>query len=415
MTQISPMKHSLQLISIIALNLFVFSGAHGQIWSAQTSNTNIDLHDINFFDDNTGYAFGDTLSTVVKTTNAGDLWSGLNPVFTDVELLSSAFLGSNSAVIAVGTHDVLGGKGVVIKTSNGGSSWTTDTSIVEKLFDVSFASSTDGWISGENGYIAHTTNGGTTWTQLTTGTGEDIFSIDFVDANEGWGVGTVDSQAMILHTTNAGTNWTQQNSGVVEPLHSVFFVNNTTGWAVGANGAIIATTDGGANWSLQTSGVLNVLFDVYFLDVLKGWAVGGAGTVLKTTDGGTNWTQELSGTTTDIHSITMRNENLGWLCGDGGEIRMYGLDPTAINEVNKWRVDVAVYPNPANDWLSIDIKNAEGDWSYALYDILGKLVVEHKSNQTKMLFNRNEIIDGLYFLKISNSEGIAYTEKVIFN
>ncbi|MBL4578735.1 MAG: T9SS type A sorting domain-containing protein [Flavobacteriales bacterium] len=111
----------------------------------------------------------------------------------------------------------------------------------------------------------------------------------------------------------------------------------------------------------------------------------------------------------------MRNENLGWFCGNGGEIRMYGLDPTDINEVDKWRADVAVYPNPANDWLSIEIKNVEGDWSYALYDILGKLVMENKINQTKLVLNRNELIDGLYFLKISNGKGGVYTEKVIFN
>lgn len=405
----------IKLCLSVYLLFFLCTTINAQTWWPQTSTTTVKLYNINFFDNNLGYAFGDTLSTMVKTTNSGAIWTGLSPAFTNADLRSSSFLNSNT-VVAVGIHDVVGGKGVVMKTSNGGVSWSADTSIAEQLFDVSFANSTDGWISGENGYIARTTNGGTNWLQLTTGTGEDIFSVYFVNANEGWAVGTVNVNAVILHTTNAGTNWTPQNSGLLSQLSSVFFINNSTGWAVGAGGNIIATTDSGTTWTPQTSGITNDLFDVYFLDTNKGWAVGGAGTVLKTTNGGINWTLETSGTTTDINSITMRNDSLGWFCGDGGEIRVYAMNPPlAINEIDKWNIDIEVYPNPSNEWLRIDLKNYNKDWSFALYDITGRLVLDkNQINENSIVIKKNRITSGQYLLKVVNTQGQIHTEKIIF-
>ena len=407
------MRLSRRLLFPVALQLIAVNVIIAQTWSAQTSNTPEKLQSIAFFDNNTGFAFGDTLSRIMKTTNGGGAWTASSPVFTRGNLRSSAFLSSGS-IVAVGVHDVVAGKGLVMKTTNGGTSWSADTTLPEDLFDVSFANSTDGWISGENGYIARTTNGGTNWTQLTTGTGEDIFSVYFTDANEGWGVGTVDINAVILHSTNTGTNWTMQTSGVTEPLFSVFFANNTTGWAVGANGTIIATTDGGANWLPQTSGVLNVLFDVYFLDALKGWAVGSGGTVLKTTDGGVTWVQETSGTGTDIHSINMRAENLGWFCSDGGVIHVYGMSPSAITELSDWRESISIYPNPATDRLGIDVGNYNKDWSFTLYDVVGRLVAEESRVEGNKYFIEQAVPPGIYLLRISNDVGQEYTEKIIF-
>ena len=401
------------LISFLLFCLYSTKETFAQTWWAQNSNTIENLQNIAFFDNNTGYAFGDTLSTIVKTTNQGSSWTALSPVFTRGSLRSGAFLSSGS-IVAVGVHDVLNGKGLVMKTVNGGASWSADTTLPEDLFDVYFANSTDGWISGENGYIARTTDGGTNLTQLTTGTGEDIFSIHFINANEGWAVGTVDIKAVILHTTNAGTNWTSQASGVPSQLFSVFFVNSSTGWAVGAGGHIIATTDSGTTWTAQTSNAVNDLFDVYFLDANNGWVVGGGGTVLKTTDGGANWALELSNTNTDISSITMKNSTLGWFCGDGGEIRFYGMSPAAINEVNDWKENINIYPNPTKGQLSINVGNYGKDWSFVLYDVIGRLVAEKNRIKESRYFIEVNVPPGMYLLKISNNVDRAYTEKIIF-
>ncbi|PCJ80306.1 MAG: hypothetical protein COA57_15065 [Flavobacteriales bacterium] len=386
--------------------LTVAGAVQAQSWWAQTSNTTEDLMNINFYNNNTGMAFGDTLSTMVKTSNQGVLWSELSPVFTAGELLSSSYLDANT-IIAVGVHDISGGDGLVMKSANGGSTWTTDTNIPEKLFDVDFATSTNGWISGENGYIARTTDGGTSWQQQTTATGEDIFSIDFVDANEGWAVGTVDSIAVILHTTNAGTNWTMQVSGVNEPLFSVFFVDNMNGWAVGANGTIIATTDGGTTWAPQTSGVLNDLFSVSFVSASHAWAVGSSGTILRTTDSGNTWTSQTSTVTGDINSIKMLTVNTGWFCGKNGQIYYYGF-PTEIPESNISNINFKIYPNPNDGNFELRIENEElRNAEVTIYNVLGERVYETyvRYQVSGIRIDISSLPKGVYFLQLKTAAG----------
>ena len=54
----------------------------------------------------------------------------------------------------------------------------------------------DGWIVGDQGVILHTTDGGATWTPQTSGVTDDLAGVTFVDAQHGWAVGgTIDERA----------------------------------------------------------------------------------------------------------------------------------------------------------------------------------------------------------------------------
>jgi photosystem II stability/assembly factor-like uncharacterized protein len=151
------------------------------------------------------------------------------------------------------------------------------------LFSVHFKDNNIGWAVGEYGTILKTTNGGTNWTTYTSGTIASLWSVHFTDNNTGWVVGSVGT---IIKTTNGGTNWTAQSSGNTYSLFSVHFTDNTTGWAVGYWGTILKTTNGGTNWTAYTSGTIASLWSVHFTDNNTGWAVGSVGTILKTTNGG---------------------------------------------------------------------------------------------------------------------------------
>jgi len=72
------------------------------------------------------------------------------------------------------------------------------------LFGVSFTDANTGTAVGTYGTILRTTNGGDTWTRQTSGTTEWLFGISFTDANTGTAVGAV---GIILHTTNGGATW----------------------------------------------------------------------------------------------------------------------------------------------------------------------------------------------------------------
>jgi hypothetical protein len=129
------------------------------------------------------------------------------------------------------------------------------------------------------GMILKTANGGSSWQTVNTGSQNLLISLDFVNTNVGWAVGTFGE---IQKTTDGGNTW-QTQTGVFPPdwLYSVTFLDENTGWTVGFDGKVQETDDGGATWALQTSGTPYQLNSVCFVDKLHGWAVGENGTILK--------------------------------------------------------------------------------------------------------------------------------------
>ena len=103
-----------------------------------------------------------------------------------------------------------------------------------------------GWVVGNEGTILKTTNGGASWTPLTSGTTTNLRDIHFTDLNNGWAVG---ESGLIRATTDGGATWTSQSSGVTTTLWSVFFVN--PGFIAGGDAA------GGANGVVLKLGSAN--------------------------------------------------------------------------------------------------------------------------------------------------------------
>ena len=123
------------------------------------------------------------------------------------------------------------------------------------FFAVAFPDATHGWAVGEGGAILATSNGGATWSKQTSGTFATFWGVAFSDATHGWAVG---EGGRILATTNGGATWSAQTSGTSELLYDVAFSDATHGWAVGEGGTILATTDGGATWNAQQLGQKHV-------------------------------------------------------------------------------------------------------------------------------------------------------------
>ncbi|MGB5288258.1 MAG: hypothetical protein WBN42_07175, partial [Ignavibacteriaceae bacterium] len=98
------------------------------------------------------------------------------------------------------------------------------------LNSVKCISPTVGWAVGDFGTILKTTNGGTTWTQQTSGIDGSLNDVIFTDANTGT---AVSSGGKILRTTNGGTTWTQQTSGTGGWLKGVTFTDENNGTGVG--------------------------------------------------------------------------------------------------------------------------------------------------------------------------------------
>jgi len=100
--------------------------------------------------------------------------------------------------------------------------------------------------------ILRTTDGGTTWTSQSSGTTTGfLVGVSFTDSDNGTvvgGPGMGYGVGIILRTTNGGATWTQQTSGTIYTLNDVSFTDALTGTAVGDWGRILRTTNGGVSF-----------------------------------------------------------------------------------------------------------------------------------------------------------------------
>lgn len=96
-----------------------------------------------------------------------------------------------------------------------------------------------GFVVGNNGTILKTVNGGSQWSQQTSGTTVNLRDVYFVNPDQGRAVG---EGGLILATNDGGANWMPEASGVSVDLFGVSFFNSGVGFAVGANGTILKTS-----------------------------------------------------------------------------------------------------------------------------------------------------------------------------
>ena len=212
----------------------------------------------------------------------------------------------------------VGEGGAILATSNGGATWSKQSSGTFATFwGVAFSDATHGWAVGEDGLILATTDGGATWSTQSSGTSELLYDVAFSDATHGWAVG---EGGVILATTDGGATWNAQSSGSSTFLHGVAFSDATHGWAVGEGGAILVTSNGGATWSKQSSGSSARLYDVAFSDATHAWVVGRDGVILATANGGATWNAQSSGTTERLRGVAFSDAAHGWAAGYGGVI-----------------------------------------------------------------------------------------------
>ncbi|HSD62412.1 MAG TPA: YCF48-related protein, partial [Ignavibacteriaceae bacterium] len=203
------------------------------------------------------------------------------------------------------------------------------------LSSVSFIDVNNGWVAGGSGKILKTTDGGTNWSSLTSGTGTPFYGISFTDANNG----TVIGMTSIYRTTDGGTTWVNQPSGTGSLLWDVDFIDANNGFVVGDAGTILKTTNGGTNWVSLTTGVSNILEGVSFTDLNNGTACG-IGVILRTTDGGTTWINQPAQTTNILYGVSFTDAANGTAVGSSGTILRTtnggGIIPVELTSFNAY-------------------------------------------------------------------------------
>ena len=225
------------------------------------------------------------MSTGPSTDNS---WVWQNPLPQGNNLYGLKFADVN-------TGWAVGLGGVVLKTTDAGSSWThQDPGTTKDLYGVAFADASNGWVAGLTGTIRHTTNGGATWTAQSDGNTYNLRAVANLDANNAIAVGDKGvTYSTIAYTSNGGTSWALGTTPSTIQLNGVAISSANQAWAVGAGGTILRSASGGATWVAATSPTtmaLNAIACARGTNIayIVGAPNGTSTTILKTTDG-TTW------------------------------------------------------------------------------------------------------------------------------
>ncbi len=295
--------------------LFGITTDGGVTWEIKNVGLSSDNFVLSFIDSFIGWIINKSEPPkIMKTTNGGSTWQNYVITATNEWLLSTLFQDHN-----IGW--VIGDKGTILKTTDGGNSWISQkTNVNQMLWSIDIVDNDIGWVVGDNGKILKTINGGDTWFEQQSGTNLRLECVDFVNSNVGWIVGGYTGPGTILKTTNGGYTWVTQFSDQKFWLLFTKFLNQDMGWVVGANGKILKTTNGGLTWEEQDSGISNWLLALDILNQDTLVAVGFQGTIIKTTNGGRNWINVSKSSYGNFESVKFLDSNVGYAVGNDGSI-----------------------------------------------------------------------------------------------
>ena len=319
--------------SFCAVGQGILAAPQGGPWQATSSGQGYSLQD--------GVAVTDTDLWAVDQAGAllhstdGATWAEQATPTRWSETLAGVSFPDQADGWAVGGTDQFMGSGVIIHTSDGGTSWTPQSSVLgSNLSGVDFVDDVNGWAisdspfafgSGANTAMEHTTNGGTSWVAQYVPDNPGLYALSFIDTTTGWAAGYTfppsggDEVPFLAKTTDGGSTWTAENlpAGAAVPT-GVQFLDSSDGWAVGTGDDgtcwLLHTTDGGTSWARVTSLPASAAgYCLHFISTEQGW-VGGQG-VWATSDGGQSWT-EVAGESS-VNAIAASDASHVWAFGAG--------------------------------------------------------------------------------------------------
>jgi hypothetical protein len=87
---------------------------------------------------------------------------------------------------------------------------------------------------------------------------------------------------------------------------------------------------------------------------------------------------------------------------------------TGIKEAKDISLEIVVYPNPATDFIKLNIKNYEvNNLTYQLYDINGSLLQDNKVDSNEITISMHDLRPSTYFLKVIQGIKDIKTFKII--
>jgi len=393
----------MKIIKLLFLVILICTSANSQ-WVQQNTPDNTSwYYDLEAITQNTVYCAG---GKVIKTVNGGTTWSPLTIAGYTSTVWGISFYNST-------TGWGCGFTGKIFKTVNGGGQWTTVTVGTEAFRDIVFANQSTGLVCGDIGRLYKSTNGGDNWTAKNPGTTLMLRCITNYNASHFWIGGGSGSDGIIVKSTNSGDSWETMQT-FERPIKKIQFVNSTTGFAA-SDSRVYKSTNGGANWvdiNLPTSGYF---LTFHMANANVGYASNWDNTY-KTLDGGATWFEQNTVLpTTAMHDIEFApgSTSIGWMCGSDGAMvytnnsggNAIGIEPISGSVPENYSLGQN-FPNPFNPTTNIRLNVPKSGFvKLTVFDMTGRetavLVNENLSaGEYNVDFNAAALTSGVYFYRV---------------
>jgi len=259
----------------------------------------------------------------------------------------------NPTIGVVITYD-----GKIYKSIDSGATWTLQYSnpILDQPFSqVLFTDSNTGYVVGGStscggtgcipvgGVILKTTDGGKSWTNVLRKSLVLFVSIASNSSGDLFAISN-GTKGRIHKSINAGINWTTIDSTDFS-FDKITFSNNY-GFCTGKNGKILRSSDNGNSWGLAATLSAYYTGDIKF-NRENGYCITNNQTVYKTVDNGITWTEKYHSDfeTYIINPLTSNN------CMAFGSGRVFG--DIAISIYGAVRQST----NSGNDWTEVEFRD----------------------------------------------------------
>jgi len=276
-------------------------------WKGIFTGTDANLNSIAFTDDLTAVAVGKGI--ILRSNNGGQSW----------KVVADSAMGTVNKVVAVSQTKFIaaGDSGFTFLSSNKGENWEKiNTPVDVSLFGLYFfGNSRTGLSVGANGAIVKTVDSGLSWRTVESPTRELLFSVAFFDDRNGIITGW---NGVVLKTEDQGETWYKVDSFTDKYIRDIAIINKNIALVCCGGGEIFRTENGGDEWEQIKTQTISGLYSILFLDETNGFVFGSKGEILISKDAGKTWEQSTSGTFGTLNSAAKNSSGTIYATGDNG-------------------------------------------------------------------------------------------------
>lgn len=116
-----------------------------------------------------------------------------------------------------------------------------------------------------------------------------------------------------------------------------------------------------------------------------------------------------------VNIVVMATDQAGAIATDTFQLCVDGY-PVSTPTVDAQILEVTLYPNPARDWVNLEINKAVSSTSeVTVYNITGQQIIRRNfTDNQNISFNMENRVSGMYFVKL-NLEGKEIVKKLVLN